>query len=113
MKRLGKFLQLSRSRRPSAQRCAVLGAIRLEAVAVAISDLARRLLIADHGEETVAGTGLRQSRWAVELVSRYMPGVNLLARALAAGATSRYSHQAPSASVLRHSQKERLQTRAW
>jgi len=61
MKRLGKFLQLTRSERRCSARCCSGNQAR--AVAVAISDLAPSFS-ADHGEETVAGgTSLcRQSR---------------------------------------------------
>jgi len=65
-------------------------------VAVAISDLAPSSGEA-HGGGTVANGAISVGRvvWAVEVVSRYMPGVKCLARALATQVLLRhYSHQA-------------------
>jgi len=56
----------------------------------------RRLLVRITGKKQLQAARVSVGRvvWAVEVVSRYMPGVKCLARALATQALRQYSHQA-------------------
>lgn len=116
MKRLGKFLQLTRSeRRLLLSAALLLGAIRLGLWLLPFQTL-RRLLVRITGKKQLQAARVSVGRvvWAVEVVSRYMPGVKCLARALATQALLRqYSHQAHIRIGVARSQKGQLQAHAW
>lgn len=116
MKRLGKFLHLTRSeRRLLLSAALLLGAIRLGLWLLPFQTL-RRLLVRITGKKQLQAARVSVSRvvWAVEVVSRYMPGVKCLARALATQALLRqHSHQAHVRIGVARSQKGQLQAHAW
>lgn len=116
MKRLGKFLRLNRSERRLLLRAALLlGAIRLGLWLLPFQTL-RRFVVRITGKTQLRAARVSVDRvvWAVEVVSRYMPGVKCLARALATQALLRqYSHQAHIRIGVARTQKGKLQAHAW
>lgn len=116
MKRLGKFLRLTRSeRRLLLSAALLLGAIRLGLWLLPFQTL-RRFLVRSTGKTQLQAARVSVGRvvWAVEVVNSYMPGVKCLARALATQALLRqYNHQAHIRIGVARSQKGQLQAHAW
>ena len=116
MKQLGKFLWLTKSeQRLLLSAALLLGAIRLGLWLLPFQTL-RSLLVRSTRKTQLQAARVSVSRvvWAVEVVSRYMPGVKFLARALATQALLRqHSHQAHIRIGVARSQKGQLQAHAW
>jgi hypothetical protein len=116
MKRLGKFLRLTRSeRRLLLSAALLLGAIRLGLWLLPFQTLRRLLMrLTAAAQLQTARVSVGRVVWAVEVVSRYMPGVKCLARALATQVLLRYySHQAHLCIGVARSEKGQLQAHAW
>ena len=116
MKQLGKFLRLTKSeQRLLLSAALLLGAIRLGLWLLPFQTL-RSLLVRITRKTQLQAARVSVGRvvWAVEVVSRYMPGVKCLARALATQALLRqHSHQAHIRIGVARSQKGQLQAHAW
>lgn len=114
---LGKFGRLSSSeRRLMFSAALLLGAIRLGLWLLPFLTLRRQL-----AKITLTNTQLQGEQvsigkvvWAVEVLSRYIPGVKCLARALATKVLlRRYGHGADLRIGVARSEKGQLQAHAW
>ena len=114
---LGKFRRLSSSeRRLMFGAALLLGAIRLGLWLLPFLTLRRQLAKITPINRRLQGEQVSVSKvvWAVEVLSRYIPGVKCLARALATQVLLRcYGHGADLRIGVARSEKGQLQAHAW
>jgi hypothetical protein len=117
MKRLGKFLQMARSeQRLLIDTALLLGAIRLGLCLLPFQTLRRWLarLYPATTQSQAARVSVGRVVWAVKLISRYIPGVKCLARALATEVLLRqHGHPARLRIGVARSEQGQLQAHAW